>query len=262
MYKILVAGSETIERMALCKILSKNLGSGYTILEARNGAEAVAVFEREEPQILLMDVVMPGITGLEAARKIRSTGRPCVIVFLSAYDNFSYAREAISLRAMEYLLKPCSERELLTAVENALGLYERLRPGQGGTQERMLLGEGEEESARLSFIREHIECYIRENYASNLSMQKAAQAMNYSDTYFCRLFKQIFGVNFSTYLARFRVERARDLLSGTMHSVKEVGAACGYSDTSYFIRVFKRITGQTPAEYRIGASGEKNKIVP
>ena len=99
-------------------------------------------------------------------------------------------------------------------------------------------------------IREDIVVYIREHYTEELSMQDVARAMNYSDAYFCKLFKQCFKVNFSAWLNEFRVEKAKELLSATRLSVREVSLACGYADANYFARVFKRVTGMTPSEYR------------
>ena len=75
--------------------------------------------------------------------------------------------------------------------------------------------------------------------------------MNYSDAYFCKLFKQCFHVNFSTYLNEYRIEKARALMQNPRINIKDISIACGYSDPNYFTRVFKRLTGLTPTEYRL-----------
>ena len=172
MYQILVAEDEAIERKALCANLQKNMGSRCVIHEARNGREAVELFERFRPQVAILDIEMPGISGLEAAHRIRQSGSPCMILFLTAFDKFEYAREAITLRAMDYLLKPYQEQELILTVEEALHLYDRL----GGMTDSFLRGTvpepaGEEELAdrRMAMIRENIECYIREHYSTEIS---------------------------------------------------------------------------------------------
>ena len=140
-------------------------------------------------------------------------------------------------------------------MEEALDLYDRL----GANPEAVLRGDiadgaGEEELAarRMGQIRENIERYIREHYSTEISMQSVARAMNYSDAYFCKLFKQCFKVNFSAWLNEYRIDRAREMLQNTRLSVREVSTACGYSDANYFARVFKRVTGKTPSEYRNG----------
>ena len=86
------------------------------------------------------------------------------------------------------------------------------------------------------------------------AMQDAAAALRYSDAYFCKLFKQCFKVNFSAYLNEYRGNKARQLILDPRLSLKDIGAAVGYSDANYFTRVFKRLTGQTPSEYRVAAA--------
>lgn len=252
MYQILVAEDEAIERQALCACLQKQFRDRCTVLAARSGTEAVELFAQYQPQVAILDIEMPGISGLEAARRIRNSAGACALLFLTAYDNFSYAREAIGLRAMDYLLKPWSERELVLSVEKALRLFE---DHSRELEARLLTGECHMEedhtSLRLGQVREDIESFIRDHYDTELSMQDVARAMNYSDAYFCKLFKQCFKVNFSVYLNEYRIARAKELLQSTRLNVREVSIACGYSDPNYFARVFKRITGMTPSEYRV-----------
>ena len=253
MYQILIAEDEALERKVLCNILQKHFGELCLIHQARNGPEAVALFMEHRPQVLILDIEMPGSTGLEAARQIRSSGLPCMILFLTAYDKFSYAREAIALRAVDYLLKPYEAQELILSVEEALNLYTHT----SGLPERHLsisqeLPEEEDPSShRMGQIRENIERYIRKHYTSELSMQDVAKAMNYSEAYFCKLFKQCFKVNFSAWLNEFRVEKAKEMLLQSRMSIREISIACGYTDANYFARVFKRITGKTPSEFRL-----------
>ena len=110
-----------------------------------------------------------------------------------------------------------------------------------------------EEIGRLHLIREEIRDYIEAHYMEDISMQCAAAAMRYAETYFSKLFKQCFQMNFSAYLNEFRVEKAKAMMLDPRINVKDIGIACGYSDSNYFARVFKRITGQTPSEYRLAA---------
>ncbi len=254
MYQILVAEDESIERKVLCKNLREHLESRCQVLEAKNGREAVELFNQHHPQVAILDIEMPGMSGLETARQIRRSGHPCMILFLTAFDKFSYAREAISLRALDYLLKPYDERELILSVEEALYLYDHRREDKG-TQvlsgELSAPREEDHTTLRLSQVREIIESYIRDHYAEELSMQDVARVMNYSDAYFCKLFKQCFKVNFSAYLNEYRISRAKELLQTTRLNVREVSVACGYSDANYFARVFKRVTGMTPSEFRV-----------
>ncbi len=257
-YKVLVAEDELIERMVLCKTLRKHLGELCDIFESKNGREALEVFQREQPQIAILDIEMPGINGLEVARKIRESGKDCAIMFLTGFDKFSYAKQAISVRALEYLLKPYNEQELIYAVEEAMQHASRFAKREAQNESPpedapMSKDEGNE-SVRLSLIREDIRTYIGKNYQNDISMQSAAQVMGYSEAYFCKLFKQCFHVNFSAYLNEYRIEKAKVMMADPRINIKDISTACGYSDSNYFARVFKRITGQTPSDYRLAAA--------
>lgn len=255
MYKVLIAEDELIERKVLRKTINKYLGEICTIAEAKNGREALALFETEHPQIAVLDIQMPGLTGLEVAARIRKTELPCAILFLTAYDHFDYARQAITVHAMDYILKPYNEKELVASLEEAIRVYDWLlanppkSPKAPAPQES--LAAEVDAGRRTSLIREDIEGYIHSHFADDLSMQDVARAMNYSDAYFCKLFKQCFKVNFSTYLNEYRVEKAKELLTTTRSSIKDISVSCGYTDSNYFARVFRRITGMTPSEYRL-----------
>ena len=193
---------------------------------------------------------------VEAARKIRETDKNCAILFLTGFDKFDYARQAISVRALDYLLKPYNEQELVFAVEDAIrqvSVQLPARPAQPPAPAQPLRRE-EDEDMRTAIIRAEISRFIDAHYGEDISMQDAAAALRYSDAYFCKLFKQCFKVNFSAYLNEYRVNRARQLILDPRLSLKDIGAAVGYSDANYFTRVFKRLTGQTPSEYRVAAA--------
>lgn len=271
MYKILVADDEMIERKVICKTLKKNVGEICEIYEAKNGKEALEIFEREKIQIALLDIEMPGMTGLEAAKQMRSQDKSCVILFSTAYDDFSYAKQAILVEAMDYLLKPYEEKELVYAIEEAIQRAEknqklvelvrkqREKLGIKEKQNTITLEKGEEtakkkdheeENIRLSVLKEKIETYIKENYGKELSVSMLAEWLNYSEAYFSKLFKQCFHVNFTTYLVDFRVNLAKEMIEDSNRSIKEIGRICGYEDPNYFSRIFKKATGFTPTEYR------------
>jgi len=255
--KLLVAEDELIERKVLCKTLQKYLGDLITLYEAKNGREAIEIFEREKPQVAVLDIEMPGATGLDVARKIRETDKHCAILFLTGFDKFSYARQAISVRAMDYLLKPYNEQELVFAVEEAIRQVSAQvppRPAPAPSPAAEPVRREEDEDVRTTLIRAEISSFIEAHYREDISMQDAAATLRYSDAYFCKLFKQCFKVNFSAYLNEFRVNKARQLILDPRLSLKDVGAAVGYSDANYFTRVFKRLTGQTPSEYRMAAA--------
>ncbi len=258
-YKVLLADDEQIERMALAKRLHKHFGDSLVIWQAADGNEAVRLCFKERCQIVIMDISMPELNGVEAAEQIRRLDEDCEIIFLTAYDEFSYAKRAIAIHALDYLLKPCEEEELTAVMEEAVGRiqkreqFEKLHMEQEMPEEtgaEMPEPDLEEEPDRLGQAAEKIRRYIRKNYMKDISMQDAARMMNYSDAYFCKLFKQCFDQNFTAYLARFRINEARRLLQDKNASVREVSMLVGYYDANYVAKVFKRIAGMNPSEDR------------
>lgn len=253
-YHLLAAVESTAEREALCQTLNQYLSDRITILEAGSGQEALDLFFRYQPPIAILDIEMSDISGLQVAEKIREHQNLSSLLFLADSDNFSYARQAIALRALDFLTKPWDEKKLICSVEEALRYAFHL---ESLTQQSGLLSTAAvplpptSEYNRLSLVREDIRSFIASHYMEELSMKNAAHAMNYSDAYFCKLFKQCFQVNFSTYLNEYRIAQAKRMMENPRISIKDISAACGYTDSNYFTRVFKRITGQTPSEYRL-----------
>lgn len=265
-YKVLLADDEQIERMALARRLLKRFGENLVILQAVDGTEAIKLCSQERCQIVIMDISMPEMNGVEAAEQIRRLDEGCEIIFLTAYDEFSYAKRAIAIHALDYLLKPCEEEELTSVMEEAMRRIQRRRQFEELNRNSECLEEesrqeevyGEEfkdeadmeEPDRLGQAAEKIRRYIQKNYMRDISMQDAARMMNYSDAYFCKLFKQCFDQNFTAYLTAFRIHEARRLLREKNVSVREVSMLVGYYDANYFAKVFKRLTGMNPSEYR------------
>ena len=142
MYRLLVADDEIIERKVLLKTLQKNLEGQCELFQAENGREALEIYEKEKIQIAILDIEMPGINGIQAAEKIREKDKNCCIIFLTAYDEFSYAQEALRLGAAEYLLKPCNTQKLYQAVRRAAaGLSERERKTRMDTRNQKIFSE-------------------------------------------------------------------------------------------------------------------------
>ena len=128
MIQLMIADDERIERFVLRKTLDKYLGDICQIYEAENGRQALALYREKHIQIAILDIEMPGINGIQAAEEIRRCDPDCCIIFLTAFDDFHYARQAVHVRAMEYLLKPYTERELLDVLDEAVRLTRRRPP--------------------------------------------------------------------------------------------------------------------------------------
>ena len=122
---ILVADDEMIERKVLVKKLLAKYGDEYRVLEAENGRQAVELYDENDIAAALLDIEMPGINGLEAAQIIRSKDRSLPLIFVTAFDEFNYAKAAISVHALDYILKPISFFAFSQRLKRALSRVSR-----------------------------------------------------------------------------------------------------------------------------------------
>ncbi len=270
MYRVLLVDDEQIERMALAKKIDRYYGYKVDIYHAVNGREAVAMCGEQKNDIVIMDISMPEMNGVMAAKYIRKMDDECSIIFLSAYDDFEYARNAIKVRALDYLLKPCDMNDLLAVMDTALQKLDKENVFNGNSisgkeqnKETEICGSNannvrENRPKRTDNVRnsdeqttiKYLKEYVENNYIYDISMQEAAEEMGYSDAYFSKLFKQYFNQNFTAYLTEYRIKKAKELLSNTNHSIKDISRMVGYTDSNYFAKIFKRLVGEIPSKYR------------
>ena len=270
MYRVLLVDDEQIERMALAKKIDRYYGDKVDIYHAVNGREAVAMCGEQKNDIVIMDISMPEMNGVMAAKYIRKMDDECSIIFLSAYDDFEYARNAIKVRALDYLLKPCDMNDLLAVMDTALQKLDKENVFNGNSisgkeqnKETETCGSNannvrENRPKRTDNVRnsdeqttiKYLKEYVENNYIYDISMQEAAEEMGYSDAYFSKLFKQYFNQNFTAYLTEYRIKKAKELLSNTNHSIKDISRMVGYTDSNYFAKIFKRLVGEIPSKYR------------
>lgn len=126
MYKLLIVEDEQLERQAVRFIVEKYCPDIEIIGEAGDGDSAVDIASVQRPEIIVMDIRIPGINGLEATRRINCFAPECRIVILTAFDEFSYARQAITLGAAEYLLKPVRPLDLAKVLQQVAGQLQKI----------------------------------------------------------------------------------------------------------------------------------------
>lgn len=251
MYRVLLVDDEQIERMALAKKIDRYYGDKVNIYHAVNGREAVDMCSDHKNDIIIMDISMPEMNGVMAAKYIRQIDDKCSIIFLTAYDDFEYARNAIKIRALDYLLKPCDINDLLAVMDMVIQKLDRECDFKGNTKENKPERKREnvknfDEQTTIKYLRE----YVENNYTFDISMQEVAEDMGYSDAYFSKLFKQYFNQNFTAYLTEYRIKKAKELLTDTNNSIKDISRMVGYEDSNYFAKIFKRIVGEIPSKFR------------
>lgn len=119
MYRILVADDEGIMLEAFKNVISSTFGDSCIVETAKTGRAVTEIAETFHPDIVFMDIHMPGINGIQAMREIRKFNTTALFYVVSAYDKFDYAKEAIDLGVERYLTKPISKAKIIAAVEEA-----------------------------------------------------------------------------------------------------------------------------------------------
>lgn len=235
MFNVLVVDDESVQREGIKDLISQ-YRFPFQVLEAENGMSAERILVRNAIDILITDVRMPLMDGLELCKQARKTQQDLKIVICSGYDEFEYARSAIRLGVMNYLLKPLVREEFLQVMEDI-------------TQIRPYGGHDEQETMESKVIRQ-VKEYVKDNHQRDISLSEAAHDVYLSPGYLSILFKKETGENFSKYLTDYRLRRASHLLIHSNMKINDIAGAVGIDNHSYFAKLFKGKFGVSPLQYR------------
>ena len=235
--KLLIADDEDVIRKGVLKYIKLHTERFEQIYEAENGEEAIELMLAYRPDILLLDVQMPKKTGIDVMKEARHAGLDPIVVILSGYDEFQYAQQALRYGAREYLLKPVRAKDILECLNH---LADQL-PGE----------EKQMEEASENQLVKRAEDYIAEHYMEPVTLNEIAENLGVSRGYVSTLFTQNRECGFVDYLNEVRVERACSYLEQNYFKVYEIAYKVGFRNEKYFSKVFKKIKGVTPKEYRM-----------
>lgn len=228
----------------------------FKLLDAQEGFQVTGVFEdvrtalkalyELEADVIITDIKMPEVSGLELIRQIRERNLNIRIIILSGYSNFSYAQKAIELGVTRYLLKPTDPRELLSVLrEVERELFPETSEKEG---EQVCRQEGENEVGNLLVLKA-IQ-YIEVHYGGRITLKDMAGELHLSPNYLCELFKRHTGKNLMEYVTEYRMQKAKSYLNHVEYKVADVAEMVGYKEAKYFSSAFKKTYGITPLEYR------------
>lgn len=380
-YSLLVVDDERIAREHMLQDIAWETLAITTLYEAEDGYQALEKIESYQPEIIILDIKMPGMNGVELLEEIHQRKYDSQIIALSGYSDFDAARKMLaSGQVVEYLLKPASEDVMFEAVYKCIARLEekeRLRELQShldkaeallayvsrsfmegerfrgidrverrianlhepwvtaeelreflkaGDQEavkksvrrllesaladhRDLLFQGEKNRLNIGQIRiffanfvdsvlrdwpeegnltaileardidellrivdgmllsfcerqqtdsgghkaalvRDAKEYIREHFAERLTLEEVARRVYINPSYLSRLFSEVEGCNFSDTIAQIRIQKAKEYLKDYRNKVYEIAEMVGYPNVKHFMRVFKKMEGMTPTEYR------------
>ena len=235
--KILIIDDEPKIRNGLSNLLTRR--EGWEVAGAyENAADALKYLAVNQVDVMITDIKMPEISGLELIARIRERDKKTAIIILSGYSNFQFAQRAIELGVSRYLTKPTNPRELICVLEET-------EKKLGGKQEK------EEDSGKIPnlFVQKAAD-YIKLNYSEKISIKEIADQLYLSPNYLSELFKKHTGKTISEYLTEYRLDKACQLLDHAEYRVGDVSGMVGIHDGRYFSNMFKKKYGMTPTEYR------------
>ncbi len=212
---------------------------------AHDGADGLEQIRKIRPDIVLTDIRMPNMDGLTMLAAIRSEFPEIQMSVLTAYRDFEYARQAITLGVCRYLLKPSDLEELKDAVRQMVSRLDAmsLPAEESGEDETVREAGNYLVKAALAYIREHCT-------EQHLSLSEVAEHVYVSQWHLSKLLNRETGQSFFDLLSGMRISRAKELLADPAIRIHEIAERTGFSDVAHFSRSFKKIMGCTPGEYR------------
>lgn len=252
MNKVLVIDDEAIVRRGIVLETNWNSIGCMVVAEASNGEEGLEAVEKFRPDIIVCDIKMPKMSGLEMLTFLREHGDQTPVIFLTAYSDFSYAQRAIQLSASDYLLKPYEDGELEKAVLKLSEKIQNERKNKTDMHESDVLSDEliSKKGDKSKYVSEAIN-YIASNYGNpELGIKTVADNIGISEGHLSHVFKSETDYTVNAYITRYRIKAAMKMLADCHYKVYEVADMVGYKDITYFSTVFKKVTGFNPSDYQ------------
>ena len=249
MIKVMIVDDEKYVRMGIKTETDWALIGCEVVGEAANGQEALEIADRVRPDLVVSDIRMPRMDGIQLAEKLVEKYPGVKVIFLTAYNEFEYARQAIRIGVSDYLLKPFQDGELEASIQRLLHLHPNA-PASNSELEEQLIPLKRKEDVTNRYVQTAIS-YIEEHYPDmDFSVGKLAESMAVSEGHISRLFKAETDVSINNYLTKYRIRKAMDYLKDVQVKVYEVAEKVGYQDLAYFSNTFKKLVGKTPSDYQ------------
>lgn len=247
MYKVVVIDDEKLVRRGIVMETDWESVDCIVVAEAENGVEGLEVVHKYNPDLLICDIRMPKMDGIQLLTKLREEGNNLQVIFLTAYGEFSYAQSAIKLKVADYVLKPFDDGELEKTVGAVLA---RLKGGEEREEGSELLEINIKSGDKSRYVVEALS-YISEHYGEqDISVGTVADSLGISEGHLSHVFKKETDYTVAAYITRVRMKNAMRLLTDVRNKVYEVAEMVGYRDLPHFSATFKKTVGVTPSEYQ------------
>ncbi|WP_405113036.1 response regulator [Paenibacillus sp. FSL K6-1217] len=273
--RVLIVDDEYYFRQLLIRLVDWEAAGFEVAAEAEDGSAALLIIGEQPIDLIITDIEMPNMNGLDFIQAVRKLNSAAKLIFITSYDNFSYAQQAISLGADHYLLKPVDEdaveqalrtiRAQLTEKWEAERYITRLRIKAGDVPEPQAGGARvqKRQSSGTALIGKTL-AYVTEHYAEDtLSLQNTASALFVNPSYLSHAFKKETGDSFVEYVTNVRLGEAMKLLrqetaegEASAPKIATIARQVGYKDPFYFSKCFKKRYGMTPNKIHGGSSSD------
>ena len=252
MYKVVLVEDEDLIRRGLKFRMDWTAAGCVVAGEAASGEEGIEVIREVRPDIVITDIRMQGMSGIDML-KVSMEEHPHSAIILTGYADFKYAREAIRVGVVEYLLKPVDLEELKECI-----LRITARAAETETLARQKDLEGmrglplpDMDGIRNEYARKMM-AYIKEHYTEKISITDLGAIYDVSTTHLNDKFKAETGYTFHDFLNYYRISRAVELQKEGKLKMYEIAEKVGISDYKYFNKVYKKYVGMSPAKFMEG----------
>ena len=253
MYRLVIVDDEQEIRKGICTYFPWN-DIGFAVAADFCSAQEADEYIQSHPiDVLVTDIRMRGMSGIELIEGIYKRGQRMQFVVISGHKDFEYARRVMKMGVRHYLVKPMKFAqivEVFSEIRKELdALYEEELPDKTEQETKKQAEEGNEVIRR-------VKAYIHEHY-EDATLEQAAARVRMNPYYLSSYFHQQTGEKFSDYLQRARMKEAARLLAGSELRIQEVSMRVGYTTANSFSRSFKQCYRMTPKEYRLRNGGGK-----
>lgn len=238
MYRLLIVDDENETRTGLRNYFPWQ-EIGFEIAgEAENGADALTFIELEHVDVVLTDIKMPVMDGLELAHEISRKRLPIKIVFLSGHKEFEFAQKALVYGVKNYIIKPTKYDELVE-------IFKKLNEELSSENIKEAVETAITEHKVIAAVRQYVDKQL-----SIASLEGAAEHVYMTPQYLSKFFKDKTGQNFSDLLLAKRMSKAKELLEDLQYKIYQVSELVGYANSKNFTRAFGKYYGKSPRETR------------
>lgn len=250
MYKLLIVDDEYEIRMGLSNYFPWSQIGFEVVGQADDGASAYRFIKSQPVDVVLCDIRMPTMSGIDLAKELHKDRAGVKVVLLSGYREFEYARQALEYGVRDYIVKP-------TQYAKVVQIFSALKKELDASDGR----DGEARGTRpyggaTAQIVELVRDYVQKNYLT-ATLEDSAKLVYMNPFYLSKYFKNKTGENFSDYLTKVKMQKAAEFLRDVKYKTYEVSSMTGYTNPKNFARAFKKYYGCTPREFRSGACGKE-----